>query len=171
MRPRILLADECQLSRYALREFVSQQGGHTIAGEADNEQTVINLVKENNYDVLIIEGTILSKYHEVIPVIKEHAVDLKIIVLTKLPHNQCPSNLISRDVSAYISKPKALSHILEAIEASLQDKTYLCPDITEMVTQDYIDKIKRPGKSVQRCPDIFRLILTAETMVFLEMEI
>ncbi|MBA3767128.1 MAG: response regulator transcription factor, partial [Acidobacteria bacterium] len=54
---KILIADDHAIVRQGLRQTVSDQPDMTVAGEAQNAQETLKLVREQEWDVVVLDIT------------------------------------------------------------------------------------------------------------------
>ncbi len=52
---KILIVDNNEIARIGLKQVVAEQPDMKVAGEASTEREAINLVKENDYNIAIID--------------------------------------------------------------------------------------------------------------------
>ncbi len=54
---RILIADDHAIVRQGLKQIVTETPDMIVAGEASNGQELLNKIKENDYDVVVLDIT------------------------------------------------------------------------------------------------------------------
>jgi DNA-binding NarL/FixJ family response regulator len=123
---KIVIADDHELLRDGLVNFISEHSPFKVAGQAKNGIEVIELVNKLQPDIVILdivmpvmnglEATrILSQQHPTIP----------ILVLSMLDDDRMMVELLEAGAQGYIFKTQT-QELIEAIETVYQKRQYYC---------------------------------------------
>ncbi len=113
---KVLIADDQELIRESLKIILEREENFEIIGIAKNGREVINMIRGNKPDVIIMDvrmptmdGVQCSK------VIKEVHQDIKIIILTTFDDEKYISDSFTYGVEGYLLKGDSVKKIVEAI--------------------------------------------------------
>jgi DNA-binding NarL/FixJ family response regulator len=132
---RVLLADDHQLVRDALRLMLEMEPDIKVVAEASNGNDVPRLAREMNVDVVCmdiampgmngIEAT--EKLLAVLP-------SVKVIGLSAYVDQRFILDMLQAGAVGYVTKADASEELLRAIRAVRRHQTYLCPAAAAAVT-------------------------------------
>jgi NarL family two-component system response regulator LiaR len=143
MSVKIILADDHDAIRRALRCLLETEPDFEIAGEARNGREVVQLVEQLQPDVVImdismplmngIEAT--HRLHQIYP-------DVKVIAFSSHATEAFVLDMFQAGASGYVLKPPSMGELKKAIRVILKGQIYLSPDL-QMIQ---IDEILRMDK-------------------------
>ncbi len=115
---KILLADDNREFNELLSEYLSKEEDMEIVGNAFNGKEVLELVKENNPDIILLD--IIMPHLDGIGVLEElNKMELspkpKVIMLTAFGHENITQRAVELGASYYILKPFNLEVLAERI--------------------------------------------------------
>lgn len=147
----IMIVDDHDLIRYAIRNLITDKcpGTFEVIAEANNGYDAVQLARTHAPDVAIIDialpqlnGIEVSrKIHKTYP-------KTKILVLSMYKRQQYLRDLIQIGISGYVLKTSIVSELLRALEAILEGGTYLSPEVSHLITEDYATLLK-DGSTLQ----------------------
>lgn len=113
---RVILADDHPIVREGIRSLLERAVDIRVVAEANNGAEVLELVKEHEADVLIldIEMPGISGV-EVAQTIKEQKLPIKILALSAHDNERYIYKVLTSGVSGYLMKEEASDMILDAI--------------------------------------------------------
>jgi len=145
---RILIVEDHTLLRAGLRALLAQEPDIEIAGEADNGRDAIRLISTLAPDLVLMDLTMPGTNGiEVIAEIKRRNPDIKILVLTLHRAEEYIHQSLKAGADGYILKDASHDELRIAIRSVLNGKTYLSPDISNVVISGYLGSGKSGGVS------------------------
>ena len=148
MATRILIADDHQIVRQGLRTLLQKEPDLEVVAEAEDGRRTLTLVKEVNPDIVImdvkmpdlngIEATrqILSEYPKVTVIALSMHADRRFII-----------NMLRAGYHGYLLKDCAFEELAQAIRLVMANKTYLSPEVTDIVVRNYFRDAGLPSQS------------------------
>lgn len=138
---RIVLAEDHNILRAGLRALLESDPRYKVVGEADNGRDAIKRVGELKPDLVIMDLSMpgLSGI-DAVKEIHGRYPDIKTLVLTVHDEEEYIHASLEAGASGYVLKDATQNELLVAAERVLNGKTYLSPDITELVVKSYVRK-------------------------------
>ena len=113
---RILLADEGEMTRFALTALLEQRPGWVVVGEVDSAGKLLPIVEATNPDLVLLRWNLPELCHEeIIPTLSSNFPGIAVIVLSARP--EMGSQAIAAGASAFVSKADPPDRLLEAVKA------------------------------------------------------
>jgi DNA-binding NarL/FixJ family response regulator len=152
MGVQIILVDDHRIMRSGLRGLIENCACMEVIGEAQNGREAVRLVQELSPDVVImdIEMPDLNGIEATRQIIAA-SPDIKVIVLSMHSDRQIIAEMLRVGAKGYLLKDSEPDEIIQAIRTVVVNRTYLCPEITDIVAKDYVDHLltsKYPVSSV-----------------------
>lgn len=145
MKVKIILADDHAIIREGLRPLLEKEPGMTVVGEAEDGRQALNLVRELQPDVVVMDITMPGLNGiEATRQIRQDFPEVKIVALSVHCDEQYVARMIQAGASGYLPKNSAFKELATAIKTVIANKTYLSPKIVDSVVQ-YMQKIKPAG--------------------------
>ena len=140
MSIKILLADDHRIMRYGLCSLISNTSDMEVIAEAENGRVAVKLARELSPDVVImdIEMPDLNGIEATRQIVTD-SPDIKVIVLSMHSDRQVVAEMLKAGAKAYLLKDSDPDELVKAIQAVVANKTYLSPDIADIVAKDYVD--------------------------------
>jgi two-component system, NarL family, invasion response regulator UvrY len=128
---KILIADDHPIIRQGLRLMISDEGGMIVEGEAENGKLVFELLKNNEYDILILDLCLPDMNGmEILKGVKKLYPKMPVLILSALPEEPYAINLIKSGANGYINKIAASEQLINAIKTVLSGKLYVDPGLS-----------------------------------------
>jgi two-component system invasion response regulator UvrY len=138
---RVLIADDHAIVRSGFKEFVADEPDMEVAAEAANGEQTIALVREQRFDVVLLDIAMPDKNGiDTLRVIKQIRPDQGVLMLSGYPESQYALNLLRAGASGYISKDAAPDEIVRAIRTVARGHRYLSESAADSLAQ----KLTRP---------------------------
>jgi DNA-binding NarL/FixJ family response regulator len=139
MSIRILLVDDHRIIREGLRSLLENQPGMEVVGEAENGSNAIKLARELLPDAIIMDIAMadlngVEATRQIVAV----APSVKVIALSVHSDKRFVVAMLKAGASGYLLKDcafKELAHVIRAVRAN---RTYLSPEIAEVMIKDYV---------------------------------
>lgn len=149
MKVRILLADDHQMFREAVRILLDRNPDFEVVAETGDGLEVFALVRANAPDIVCMDIDMPGLNGiEITRQIAAAFPSVKVIALSTFSDRGYVTDMLAAGASAYVTKTAAGVELLRAIEAVSRDRSYLCPDATDAVKEMMSGQgsgRKRPG--------------------------
>lgn len=131
---RILLADDHQLFREALRSLLGRSPHIDVVAETGNGLEVIGLVQKSSPDIVCMDISMPGLNGiETTRQITRTWPQVKVIALSAFSEQRYVMDMMAAGAAAYVTKTEAGDELLRAIEAVSNNHSYLCPDAIDSV--------------------------------------
>lgn len=112
---RIGIADDHIIVRAAFRQFLEEQDGVRVVGEASDGRAAIDLVRKVNMDVLILDIAMPGQSGvDAIAMLRAKAPQVRILVLSTFPADSYGMKMIRLGASGYLNKQCEPEEVLAA---------------------------------------------------------
>lgn len=130
------IVDDHAIVRTGLKQFLSDQVGLRVAGEAASAREAIDLVRTTEMHVLVLDLSMPGASGiDAITMIRAKAPDLGILVLSSYPEEHYAINLIRMGANGYLNKECEPSEIVAAIRAIAAGRRYISPVVADLLAQ------------------------------------
>ena len=128
----ILIADDHPIVRSGLKQIITDEEDMVVSGEAKNGIQVLELLKEDKYDILILDINLPDiTGMEVLNRIKQSKINIPVLILSVLPEEQYAVRMIESGASGYINKMAASDQLIIAIRKIIAGGFYINPALSE----------------------------------------
>ena len=169
---QLVIADDHPGVVAAVRHLVSAVDGFEVVGEAGDADELLALLSRVRCDIAITDYSMPgSRYGDGIVMLEflmRRHPDLRVMVLTMLETRALMSNILRAGVKVIVSKSDEPEHILEGVQAALNNRIYLSPQLDaklirriEAPEPDEDDPIRLLGK---RELEVLRMYVTGKTV-------
>ncbi|MFH1137847.1 MAG: response regulator transcription factor [Pseudomonadota bacterium] len=149
MKLKIVIADDHIIVREGIKNLIDREPDMEVVGEADNGRQAVDLTHQLNPDVVIMDVSMpVLNGVEATRIIKAELPRVKVLALTMHKQKQFVDEILKAGASGYFPKECAYEEMAGAIRAVAEGGTYLSPEVTGMVIQDYVSTLK--NKEVNR---------------------
>ncbi len=140
MKPiRVLLADDHQVVRQALRALLQAQAGIEVVGEASNGIEVVSLAQRLQPDVVVMDVAMpLLNGIEACRQLARQAPSVQTVILSMYPSKQYVLQALHGGAAGYVLKQNSSAELLLAIEAASRGERFLSPSISKEIIDDYL---------------------------------
>lgn len=137
MKIKVLIADDHDLIRKGLRSIISFEEDLVIVGEAENGEKVLELLKNNEPDVILLDLNMpLLSGIKVIEIVKEQKNTVKIIVITVENNRKIIHEAINNGADGYVLKDSAGTEIVDAIRTVYKGDKYIDKSLVSILFSD-----------------------------------
>ncbi len=162
MIQKIIIADDHSLFRQGLKAIIEKSTELEVVMEAINGKEALEGCKKYKPDLVIMDVTMpLMNGIEATRKIIEECENIKILALSAHVDRKFISEILSAGASGYLHKNCNQQELLDALEQLSNGNMYICPDITGIVVQDFVQNIKEnqePQNLTSREYEVLQLV-------------
>ena len=145
MKLKIGIADDHDIVRQGLKQIISDTDNMVVMGEASNGQELIEMVRKNPFDVLLLDISMPGRSGiEILKQLKIEKPNLPVLMLSMHPEDQYAIRALKAGASGYISKDTASDVLIDAIRKAAEGRKYISPSLAEKlagtITHDVDEK-------------------------------
>lgn len=139
MSIRIIIADDHKFVRNGLRSLIEKELDIEVLAEADNGRVTVRLALELAPDVVIMDIAMpelngIESTRQIIDALP----GTKVIALSMHADKRYVMEMLKAGASGYLLKDNAYEELAIAIRTVLSNRTYLSPQVAEIVIGDYV---------------------------------
>jgi len=138
---RILLVDDHHLVRAGLRTLLQQMPGTEVIGEASDGRVALELIREEQPDVVLMDITMAEMNGLVATAQVTHDFpQVRVIMLSMHANKEYVTQALQAGASGYLLKDAAPTELELAVKAVMRGEKYLSPAISTYVIADYLQR-------------------------------
>jgi DNA-binding NarL/FixJ family response regulator len=146
---RVALADDQGLVRAGFRMIVESQPDMQVAGEAQDGQAAIELIKRERPDVVLMD--IRMPRMDGIEATRQVASLTRVVILTTYELDEYVFDALSAGASGFLLKAAPPEDLIRAIRVVASGEALLAPSVTRRLIEEFA---KRPEPSGARPQDL-----------------
>lgn len=160
---KILIVDDHPLVREGLAMRISMHSDLQVCGEAESEDQAIELVKETNPDLVLIDISLKNGHGlDLIKRIRLLKPAAKMLVISGFQESLYAERACRAGAMGYLNKQESNEKMMEAIRTVLSGKRFLSPEMNRRLVEHALqasDATKTPIEQLtDRELEIFRMI-------------
>ena len=129
---KILIADDHAIVRQGLKQIVTETGDMVVAGEASNGQELLDKIKDDDYDVVVLDITMPGRNGiDVLRQLRIEKPGLPILMLSIHPEEQYALRALKAGASGYLTKESAPDELVGAIRKVSSGGKYVSASLAE----------------------------------------
>jgi len=137
---KVLICDDHKIVRDGLRQILEQLHGVTLISEAGDGNEALNLLKNNIFDILLLDISLPDKSGlEVLQIVKERWPSVNVLMLSMLPQEQYAIRALKLKASGYLTKNTASEELLIAVKKVSEGGKYISNSLAESLA-GHLDK-------------------------------
>jgi DNA-binding NarL/FixJ family response regulator len=146
MSIKVLIADDHGIVREGLHSLIGKQSDMEIVGEADDGRKALELVKELEPDVVVMDISMpnLNGVDATYQIVREHP-KVKVIALSMHSSSMFVADMIKAGASGYILKDCLFNELAKAIRTVHEGGVHLSQDVVSLVVGDYMNRLSGVG--------------------------
>lgn len=145
MTIKILLADDHKIVRDGLRSLLEKQDNLEVVAEAENGRKAVQLALEKKPDVVIMDVSMPDLNGiEATRQIVEELPDTKVVALSMHSDKRFVAGMLQAGASGFLLKDCAYQELARAINTVVSHQTYLSPEITGIMVNEYLTSLATP---------------------------
>lgn len=163
---KILVADDHPVIRQGLKQIIAENGNMAVAGEASNGQEVLEQVRKNHYNVVLLDISMpLIGGLDVLKQLQKEKPELAVLILSIHPEEQYAVRALRAGASGYITKDSAPQELITAIQTVSSGKKYVSQDLAQKLASRLGAAISKPPHEIlsDREYSVLRLIAAGRT--------
>ncbi len=165
---RILVADDHAVVRNGVKKLFEDKPEETTFGEAGTAEEVLTLVREGNWDLLVLDISLGGGRNglEALKKAREIRPRLRVLILTMHAEEQYARRAFKAGAAGYITKDSSRAELLNAINKVLEGGKYVSPALAEKLIGDLQRGSDRPPHETlsDREFEVLRLIASGKTV-------
>jgi two-component system NarL family response regulator len=167
MSIRILIADDHQMVRELLCHVLQAQPDWEVVAQTGDGLQVIPLIQTTAPHVVCMDISLPGMNGiEITRSILQQWPLIKVVALSAHDDQRHVLDMLDAGASAYVTKLEASTEVLNAVRAVLRNRTYLCPDVAGVVTDNLLGRNGRARSSVvlgERERQVLKLVAAGHT--------
>ena len=141
----ILIADDHAIIRRGLKQIVSEQPDMIVAGEAENAQQVLDLVRKHHWDVVVLDINMPGRSGlDCLKELKHERPKLPVLILSVHPEDQYGVRVLKAGAAGYLTKESAPDELVQAIRKVHRGGKYVSPSLAETLVFELGKETDRP---------------------------
>ena len=131
---KILLAEDQSMLRDALCQLLQLQPDVARVSQAVDGREAVELLKTNPVDVAILDVEMPYQTGlDVLEWVKEHQLDVKVIIVTTFKRPGYFERAVKADVDAYVLKERSIADLMKTIHTVLAGQKEYSPELMEVL--------------------------------------
>ncbi|MCJ7533213.1 MAG: response regulator transcription factor [Anaerolineales bacterium] len=140
---RVLIADDHAILRRGLQQILAETSDMLVAGEASTAAGVLRLVREGQYDVLLLDISLPDQNGlEVLAQLHASHPNIHVLILSMHPEQQYALRALKCGASGYLTKDNAPEELIIAIRRVVEGGQY----ISQSLAEHLVSIIKAPSE-------------------------
>jgi two-component system, NarL family, invasion response regulator UvrY len=141
---KILIADDHAIVRRGLTQIVAEEPDMVVAGEAQNEEEVLALLGNGEWDVVILDITMPGRSGlEVLRGLRQTRPTLPVLILSMHPEDQFAVRALKAGAAGYMTKEAAPDELVKAIRKVLEGGKYVSSTLAEKLVRGLAPRAER----------------------------
>ena len=142
---KILIADDHAVVRRGLKQNLAEEPNMAVFGEACNAQEVLKNVREQNWDIVILDITMPDRSGlEVLKELKNIRPKLPVLILSIHPEEQYAVRVLKAGAAGYMTKESAPEELVKAVRKVIKGSKYISPSLAEKLAFDLETDSEKP---------------------------
>jgi DNA-binding NarL/FixJ family response regulator len=136
---RILLVDDHQMIREGLRRLIEDKPGLTVVGEAFSSETAMDQVRTAAPNLVLMDIHLPEESGlEITRRILAECPSVKVLALSGDSDPELVVQALRAGVSGYVIKKHGSDELLHAIQAAMDHRLYLSPELSSEVIKSFV---------------------------------
>jgi DNA-binding NarL/FixJ family response regulator len=164
---KILIVDDHEVLRDGVKRVFDKQPGTVTFGEAGTYQEALRLVREEDWDVVVLDITLGDRSGlEVLKELKQIRPHLPVLILSMHSEEQFARRTLKAGASGYITKDSPRAELVKAVNKVMSGGRYISATIAEKLLFNFDMATGRPPHEAlsDREFEVLRLIASGKTL-------
>jgi two-component system invasion response regulator UvrY len=137
---KILIADDHAIFREGLKQVIAKTVDMVVADEATNGQEVLCKVRENDYDIVLLDISMPGRNGlDILEEIRSLKPKLPVLILSMHPEEQYAVRAFKAGASGYLTKGNPPQELIEALQKVALGKKYFSPSLAETLVNTIVN--------------------------------
>jgi DNA-binding NarL/FixJ family response regulator len=147
---RVLIADDHPVVRQGLKQILGEVREMVVAGEAINGQEVLDKVRAETWDVVVLDISMPDHSGlDILKQLKSERPKLPVLVLSMYSEDQYALRVLKAGASGYLTKDSAPDELVKAIRKVVTGGRYVSPFLAEKLALEIgADSSKPPHETL-----------------------
>ena len=135
---RIAIADDHAIVRQGLRQVLSAEPDFTVIGEAASHGEVIQLLRREACDVLVLDIAMPGKQGiDTLKQVRQEWPKLPVLMLSMYPEDQYGFRALKAGAAGYLTKMTAADQLVSAIRTVTRGRKYITPELATSLAESF----------------------------------
>jgi DNA-binding NarL/FixJ family response regulator len=164
---RIVVADDHTIVREGLKQILASADDLIVVGEARDGQEVLQQVRANDFDVLLLDMSMPGKSGtELIKQVKDEKPKLRVLVLSMHQEHQYAVRAIKSGASGYLTKDSASTQLVTAIRKVGAGGAFISAEVAEALALSAMPSNEGPPHTAlsNREYQVFRMLASGTSV-------
>ena len=164
---RLVIADDHTIVREGLKQLLGASADLSVVGEAQDGHQVLQLVRELDFDVLLLDMSMPGKSGiELIKQVRAEKPRLRILVLSMHEERQYAVRAIKSGASGYLTKESASAQLVTAIRKVAAGGAFISAEVAQELALGAMPQTEGPPHAAlsDREYQVFRLLASGTTV-------
>lgn len=164
---RVLIADDHAVVRQGLKQILGDTPEMLVAGEATNGQEVLDKVRAETWDVVVLDISMPDRSGlDILKQLRSERPKLPVLVLSMYSEDQYALRVLKAGASGYLTKDSAADELVKAIRKVVSGGRYVSPLLAEKLAFEIGgDSSRLPHESLSdREFQVLRLIAAGKSV-------
>jgi len=141
---RVAVADDHQIVRASLRQYLNEQAGIQVVGECGSGRAALELARSLSMDVLVLDIDMPEQSGlDAMVRIRARAPGVSILVLTGHPAELYAVKVLRLGASAFLNKQCEPAQIVDAVRTIAGGRRYMPPELADLLARASIGQERR----------------------------
>jgi two-component system, NarL family, invasion response regulator UvrY len=129
---RVLIADDHAVVRQGLKQIIGDTPEMLVAGEATNGQEVLDRVRAETWDVVVLDISMPDRSGlDILKQLRSEQPKLPVLVLSMYSEDQYAIRVLKAGASGYLTKDSAADELVKAIRKVVSGGRYVSSSLAE----------------------------------------
>jgi two-component system invasion response regulator UvrY len=135
---RVAIADDHAIVRQGLRQILASHGDFEVVGEAANHGEVMQLLRRETCDVLLLDIAMPGKNGiDTLKQVRAERPKLPVLMLSMYPEDQYAFRALKAGASGYLTKMTAADQLVDAIRTITRGRKYITPELAQSLAESF----------------------------------
>lgn len=137
---KVIITDDHAILRAGLKQILADTENMTVIAEAQNASEAIKLGRDSEADVMLLDIGLPDRSGiEALKYIKKDNKRIAVLMLSMYREEQYAVRALKSGAAGYLSKERASSELVNAIETVAKGKKYITPEVAEVLANQVGD--------------------------------
>ncbi len=137
---KVIITDDHAILRAGLKQILADTDNMTVIAEAQNASEAIKLGRDSEADVMLLDIGLPDRSGiEALKYIKKDNKRIAVLMLSMYREEQYAVRALKSGAAGYLSKERASSELVNAIETVAKGKKYITPEVAEVLANQVGD--------------------------------